>query len=306
MNPGEAEPGDAAWRFAGHWLTILGIVSLIAMPAAWLQGKARFDLGWVLLFWHASALFRRSAAARWLLIVVSIVVLGAGALLFVASALGRAASVTVMGARNPAPDLAAVALGAHALLALPPLMLLLREDARRLAGIPPGTRPRARLGLIYFTAISLLLAGSFFIEKMIRRESMGWGGTVIQGSQGQHAWTTGMTWSDGGGRGRRGYLLYIVSLAGEASQKLMRDVEPHAGTLRLGDESVRFSPPRSWILRPPPRRAESNVILIDESQRVRRLPRHVTLGETTRFEAAFKGFKDSADLERRLLSVPPD
>lgn len=304
MDP-EPQPqpaGDAAWRFAGHWFTALGVSSLLAMPLAWAQGRGVVDLSFILTFSLASSLFRRSAAGRRWAIGLCATFLGFAALCVVLSVLGYGKGMNVLGARNPAPDLVVTAFGAFAVILLPPIVPLLSADARALAGTPPAPRPSRSYALLYVMVVSLLASGSVSFSKLIRRESITQGGTIIAGANGRSAWTAELWCGDGSAPGAVRLIGWVVVFEKPYSASLSLD----AGSLRVHGHDIPFSPERSWIM-VPPTRVDARPLLIDGQGAAERLPCRVTGASMNAALAAAAGFTDLEDLKRRLLgALPPN
>lgn len=299
MNPEESapEPGDAAWRRAGHACNIFGLFSFFGMFA-----RARVDLSWIILFWLASALFQRAAWARRLWVSISFLFVAASVSLLALSVFGLSETAEVFKAKNPAPDLAALHLALTAPLLLPVALPLLRKDARLLPPKPLKYVTYGRAAMFYFVAVTLLMGAEVGISKLIRRESIG-SSTRFAGSGEARAGVVELSWSDGGSPPRSEPLGFIV-----VPGSRVQGVGSSSGDGWVEADGVRIQaePPRSWWLIRPRRSGGENVTLVLERGRGKALPVRISEKNRSFFEAALKECSDVNDLERRLLRVPPD
>jgi hypothetical protein len=299
VNPEEPPPpGDFAYRFAGHWFNILGLSSILSMPLDWAQGRARFDFTFILLFWLAASLFRRGATARKIAIGVCMVFPSVAAVFSVLATLGSSKGLHVFDIENPAPDLAWISLGAILCLTMPPLILLLRPEARRLAGQAPGPRPSARFGLLYVVGLAFLMGGAYSFSRNVRRETVSARTATLQGAGGKTV-ELAEVWSDDQGNPPRAVILRWV-----LSESLPPRVA--SGGVRVGLKTFEIPVGLSWVVIRPRREVGSNVLIVPRDGQVVDVPRRVTPANLKTVEAAVAGFTDLADLERRLLNaIPP-
>lgn len=225
----------------------------------------------------------------------------ASALTFVLSLLGHAESSRLFGVQNPAPDLGALMFAATLTLALPPLILLLRPDVRRLFGTAPVPAHPGRWLIFYLVGLPVLTSGLLSFQKLVRQESISTSIRSVNTSDRRPATAAEVRLSDGGSPPNLITLLWVIgetNTAGDSQDEIT-----------VGAASFKKPSPRSWVLFPP-RRApprEANIVLVGPDGLARRVSRRVTPLNLATAEAAIAGFSDLQDLERRLLAaLPPE
>lgn len=286
-------------RCVGHAFVVLGLSSpLTTLIAAATSRDVSLDLGFIPVILLGLAILKRSRPAWAWAVGLSAMLLTMAALVPVLSLLDAVKTMAVFGARNPAPDLAALFFAVGLTLALPPLLLLLRPDVRRLFGTPPapGGR-RGRIGLAYLAGLLVLTVGSASFRSLIRKESFRTISGSVSTADRRPAVFAEVRQEDGAVPPRTATFLWAIA-EGESIG---------SGPYRVyaGEASFDLPEPRSWVFLPPKPCEGPNVALVAKDGRVVRVPRRVTPANFPTAYAAAQGFTTIEDLERRLLNALP-